>query len=59
MDKIDGGKWTQVYHYGVKRVDVLRGIRGNMIVGNSICIQKDWEAEEAAEKDDDDAPDDA
>ena len=40
-------------------MDVLGGIRGNMIVGNSICIQKDWEAEEAAEKDDDDAPDDA
>ena len=52
MDKIDGGKWTKVYHYGVKRVDVLGGIRGNMIVGNSVCIQKDWEAEEDMVDDD-------
>jgi hypothetical protein len=47
MGKIDGGSGTVVHHHGVSRVDVLDGVRGNMIVGYSVCIDKDWEAEEA------------
>lgn len=45
--KIDGGQWTQVYYHGTERADVLGGVHGNMIVGHSIFMKKDWEAEEA------------
>ena len=45
--KIDGGQWTQVYYNGTERADVLGGVHGNMIVGYSIFMKKDWEAEEA------------
>ena len=47
--KIDGGAHTVVYHWGAKRIDVVGGVHGNLLVGNAVFQQKDWETEDAAE----------
>lgn len=41
--RIEGGPKTQVYYYGITRMDVLGGI-----IGGSICLMKDWEVEDIA-----------
>jgi hypothetical protein len=45
--KVDGGAWTKVFYKGTERADVLGGVHGNMIVGQSVFVKTDWEAEDA------------
>ena len=46
--KVDGGAGTVVYFQGVNRVDVLQGIRNNVLFGAPVFIRKDWMAVDAS-----------
>jgi hypothetical protein len=49
--KVDGGANTVVYYFGVKRVDVIGGVRTSMLFGDAVFIERDWETEDAATED--------